>query len=303
MLLRDLLCRLNELVGPVPALFRCSGRYLRSIDALLDQNLKEKNVKLIRTTRLWPLLAAAIVFCALPVELNAALVLHLTGNGSAADASGNGRNGTLMGDTTFAPGILGDAFQFDGLGDYVAIANDPALEPTSALSVAAWVSMGSVQGRVLIADSSHGFIDFSGWSLQTDLDGRIGFAFGNGNAFPELLSVGEIDDAQFHHIAGVFDGASLSIYVDGVLEGQLAYSGVPLPSGRELRIGASWGGVEGGAIREVNGLIDDVRIYNHALTAGEVQLLSAVPEPGSLSLLALIGAGCLSFRRVRPAFA
>jgi hypothetical protein len=227
---------------------------------------------------------------------HADLVLHLTGDGSATDSSGNGHHGTLIGDATFANGVLGSAFLLDGSGDYVAIANHPSLEPTSALSVAAWVSMGPISGIVLIVDSSHGFVDSAGWSLQTSAVGQISFAYGNNIFFPELLSNSEIDDSAFHHVAGVFDGTTMSIYVDGLLENQIAYVGTPQPSGRELRIGASWGG--GVTNREVNGLIDDVRVYNHALSATEIRsLVSAVPEPSSLGMLTILGLATLNFRR------
>jgi Concanavalin A-like lectin/glucanases superfamily/PEP-CTERM motif len=240
-------------------------------------------------------IVASAVVCAVPHAVQAGLIMHLTGNGSALDSSGNSNHGTLNGNATYGAGVRGNAFLLDGAGDYVSIANNPALEPVSALSVAAWVKMDPISSQVLIMDSSHGWIDTKGWFLQTHDDGRIGFGFGNGpgNGFPEVISTIQIDNSIFHHIAGVFDGTKLSIYVDGAFEGETNYSGTPTPSGRELRIGASWGG--GTTTREVNGLIDDVRVYNHVLNASEINSISAVPEPSSFMLLGILGLG-YSFR-------
>jgi hypothetical protein len=212
---------------------------------------------------------------------SAVLVGHWTGDGTANDATGNGHDGTLFGDVSFTPGVVGDAFLLDGNNDYIAIANDPSLEST-IFSVAAFVRMPDTNNsQRLVFDSSHGFLNNRGWALQTETSGAISILFGNGSLFQAATSTTLIDDNDFHHIAGVVDASTLKIYVDGSLEDTFTYTGGLVASGREVRIGAAWGGVSGGSIREVNGIIDDVRYYDHALSSSQVQSLANVPEPSS----------------------
>ena len=224
----------------------------------------------------------------LPQSSSAVLVGHWSGDGNANDVTGNGHDGTVFGDTTYAPGVIGNGFLLDGDDDYVAIANSPSLEST-VFTVAAFVKMpdtGNTQR--LIFDSSHGFVDFSGWALQTENSGTVSILFGDGNTFKGAASTTQIDDNDFHHIAGVVDGSSMTIYVDGTLENTFIHDGLLSASGREVRIGAAWGGAIGGSIREVAGIIDDVRYYDQALSSAQVQnLASAVPEPSSALALGL----------------
>ena len=65
---------------------------------------------------------------------------------------------------------------------------------------------------------------------------------------------------------------------------------------RTLRIGSTWGGNAGVAVRDVNGLVDDVRIDDHALSAREVRAF-AVPEPGSFAFLVAVGSTVVLPRR------
>jgi hydrogenase maturation factor HypE len=68
------------------------------------------------------------------------------------------------------------------------------------------------------------------------------------------------------HLAATYDGANLRIFVNGVQVGALAQTGNMLVSARTLRIGGNsvWG-------EYFNGVIDDVRVYNRALSAAEIQ--------------------------------
>ncbi|GAB5402826.1 MAG: hypothetical protein Aurels2KO_10570 [Aureliella sp.] len=237
------------------------------------------------------------VFCFLSCvqPATADLIAHWTGDGTAVDATGNGHDGSLFGNTTYAPGKIGQAFSFDGADDYVRISTTAALEP-SVFSVAAWVNVASTGALVTIAESSHGNPGASGWALQIDTLGRPRFAVGSTTTvFPEAVGTSNIFDGNFHHLAGVFDGTDLKMYVDGAEEATLAFSGTVDHSGRDLRIGAWWG--NGGApSREVNGLVDEVRFYNNALSAGQVSAL-AVPEPSSLLMFGVASVCLAGFRR------
>ena len=94
-----------------------------------------------------------------------------------------------------------------------------------------------------------------------------------------VITTSNVFDGQFHHVAGTLDGARLKIYVDTVLEGDVAYSGTPLGNTAPLLIGA-WGRGFDSPIpgRFFSGLIDETAVFNRALSAGEIQ---AIYDAGS----------------------
>ncbi|TWT82214.1 hypothetical protein CA13_36750 [Planctomycetes bacterium CA13] len=245
--------------------------------------------------------SASILFLAVSNVCCGALVAHYTGDGTFNDSSGNDYHGGPTGNTTFATGVHGQAFSFDGNNDDIRIANSSDLEP-AILTVSLWLKIPDTVGiQRLIIDSSHGFVDQKGWALQTNPDGSIALVFGDDSTFHVVSSTTLIDDDQFHHITGVKDASNLLIYVDGNLENTLPYTWTAAPSGRTLRIGTSWGGNNLLQVRDVEGLIDDVRIYDNALSQSQVlSLASAVPEPSSTALMLLCGIGTLAYRRRFP---
>ena len=203
------------------------------------------------------------------------LVSWWPGDGNAFDIE-DGNDGTLQGDATFAPGKVGEAFSFDGNGDYVTIPHDPALQPTD-ITVDAWIKGDLADQtspiRYLVVDKSHGFGNGTGWALQGETSGgRIAMIYGNGSfQNAEVFSASNVLDDNWHFVAGTLDGSKLRIYVDGVLENEITYSGSPAGNNREVNIGAAWGG--GQFVRFFNGLIDEVEIYNRALSASEIQAI------------------------------
>ncbi len=245
-----------------------------------------------RTTCL--VLASTFFALMLGSPANADLVMHLKADGTALDASGNGNDGTLVNGTGYASGILGQAFSFDGSNDYVTVAADPALESTDLFSIAMWVRTPTVGGLKLLADSSHGSSNGNnGWALQLNNIGQASFAYGNGSQFPEVNATTQIDDNIFRHLAATYDGSNLKIYVDGQLEGTTAYSGTPSATGATIRLGRHFS-----LNRQFLGQMDDIRIYNNALTQSEISSLSSIPEPSSLAILLVLGA-TVAFRRKR----
>ncbi len=163
------------------------------------------------------------------------------------------------------------------------------------LHVALWMN-GSAQNQIqLLIDSSHGGSG-QGWALQLNSQNNLSFAYGNGgtsgNPFPEVTTaLPGLGDGDFHHVAAIFDGSSLQLYVDGSLGNSLAYTGTATPSGRDIRIGNHYV-----FDRPFLGQLDDIRIYDEALSASQVMALaSGVPEPSS----GMIGAAFLMMAGLR----
>jgi TolA-binding protein len=202
------------------------------------------------------------------------LVAHYEFEDEAVDASGfqPPADGTLVGNPTYEDGVFGRGINLDGESDYVNCGNKTSFNLTNQLTVAAWIKVNEFDKKyqTIIAKGDNS------WRLARVSDSNnVEFAC-NGTAATKWTGVGEIpwavsgttsvNDGKWHHIAGVFDGAGLYLYVDGLLEAAKAAEKSIDISNHNVYIGAN-AQVLG---REWNGLIDDVRIYNYALSQAEI---------------------------------
>ncbi len=188
--------------------------------------------------------------------------------GSTAYDSIGVNDGTLHGNPAWQPtgGMVGGALLFNGVDDYVSTAFilDPA---KGAFSAFAWIK-GGAPGQVIISQG--------GWLSQTWMgvgasDGR--FMTGLMAPLPSLESESIITDGQWHHVGLVYDfnGLLRYLYVDGAEVAKDTNPVGGLPSDVGLYIGA---GKALDAASFFSGLIDDVRVYDEALSAEEVAELA-----------------------------
>jgi uncharacterized repeat protein (TIGR01451 family) len=195
------------------------------------------------------------------------------GDGNATDIQ-NGNNGTLMNGATFAPGVIGSAFSFDGVDDFVSIPSSANLVPTAAVSVELWAKINSipdeaahlVDAKITGVPKPNGLI----YGLFTLGNGRAGFGVTTSGVLTSAFALTNIvGDGRFHHLAGTWDGSEVKIYVDGVLEGSAPTFGA-LVSGSEAEIiiGDHNPPNQG---RRVHGLLDEIKIYNRALSQAEIR--------------------------------
>ena len=185
----------------------------------------------------------------------------------------DGNDGTLQGGAGFANGKVGQAFNLDGVDDFVQIPHSNTLNPSGPFSVDVWIRANSTQSSAqsLIVDKSHGFADGTGWAMQTNANGTVAFFYGTGlggSDFHGVDTLTSVLDNQWHHLAGVFTGTEFRIYMDGVLQNTLAFNAPISNNTRAVNIGASWGG--GTPTRFFRGLIDEVEYFNRALSPDEV---------------------------------
>ena len=218
---------------------------------------------------------------------------------TAIDSSSNKNNGTLtnMSGNPVVPGKIGQALKFDGVNDYVNPGTTNFWDSTTPRTVAFWVKT-DINGTNLFptpilmkTDQSTGFIIFFGTG------GYGGINFGSNSNFVRQKTIGDISSTLkngWHHVALVFDGVSRSsnlsyrLYLDGVLQ-TLGITGDFAAISNTNVIGADNISVPRDNIR---GFMDDVRIYNRALSAGEVRRLynmgaatkiNVAPNSGTLS--------------------
>jgi hypothetical protein len=180
------------------------------------------------------------------------------------DSSGNGYVGKPKG-TTVVDGKHGKARSFSGRFDYVEI---PAINIPSAITVAAWVYADRfVQNGFVVAKNPVN----TQWALFFESDGYLKWRGGGANA---EVRCAPPSDRNWHHIAARQEGTTASLFVDGVL---CSTASVPA-------IGNETGSITIGRFNGVkyyylNGRVDDVRIYNRALSDPEISQLFMGSEP------------------------
>ena len=181
-----------------------------------------------------------------------------------------GNNGTLVGNTTYGPGRVGQAFVFDGSGDGVTLANTANLQLQN-LTIEAWVQRSSTN-RVSF--------DFNGGELFGY--GYGGYVLGlkdDGHLFLSRVGISEvlgqsITDLAFHHIAVTKNGTNVVFYLDGAASaGSLFTDTFTFSSAPAI-------GVRSDTLQNsFLGLVDEVSVYNRALSLGEI---AAIYNAGSL---------------------
>jgi len=181
-----------------------------------------------------------------------------------ADASGNGNTGTLVNGPVWVAGKVGNALRFDGVNDYVDAGNSSTLNPTAALSVVAWINPSTtVPTQVFIGKYLTDFQYFL--RLQGP---RVRFAVKAGGTGASMTSNGVIAPNTWYHIVGTYDGSQMRVYINGALDSSLAKTGAMIDNGNRVNIGG-----RGGVGMYFNGLIDDARVYDRALSDSEVLAL------------------------------
>ncbi|MES2470864.1 MAG: LamG-like jellyroll fold domain-containing protein [Patescibacteria group bacterium] len=193
----------------------------------------------------------------------------------AADSSGTGNAGTLTNGPTWTTGQFDGGLQFDGTDDYVDLGNNASLEIPFPITFSVWINQSdfTVTRSVVSTDGTPAV--YAGAELRIGADRSVILEYGNNGGLGAAnrrskVSTSMITSGAWTHVVGVVNGFSdMVVYVDGVLEtGAGSYSGSAASmvySATTAKIGAAvWGG------SAFLGSLDDVRIYNRALTSDEV---------------------------------
>jgi prepilin-type N-terminal cleavage/methylation domain-containing protein len=193
------------------------------------------------------------------------------GSGTIAyDASGNGNTGnlTLVNTPTWISGKLGGGLSFNGsANEYVDVPATTSLATYSSYTVMLWANIQT--------NSQVGLMQRLGWmdSLCINSSGghsKAHFYVWNpgGGEIGSVLGTLNISNGTWHLIAGTFQASKSQLFLDGMLDNSSTPSASP-SAFSDLHIGQGCGG----SGTEMNGSIADVRIYNRALSAGEIQAL------------------------------
>lgn len=174
-------------------------------------------------------------------------------------------------------------------GGFVNCGNPGSLQYSRSFTLEAMINAnswtaeswrGTIIGKDDWAEGSRGFV------LRTGDNGRLSMTLGpvGNNGWPEVLSQPVMKPGQWYHVAGTYDGSVLKLYIDGQPAGSTAYQGSVATSPYPLKIGSS--GFDDS--RLFDGLVDNVRIWNRALSADEIRSSVKTVRSGNEEGLALM---------------
>lgn len=173
-----------------------------------------------------------------------------------------GKNdGEFRGNPKMVEGKIGEALKFNGSSDYVMIKKDQSLNITDAITVEAWVNLDSVSGAKQIATMWTSSAGYQPWFENSTFMLRLNNGTGNFDAKYSGLSA-----KVWYHVAGTWDGNTIRAYVNGK-------EGVPVGMNGKINIpdtNLNIGSYNNGAGEFFGGVIDEVRIYNRALSKDEI---------------------------------
>lgn len=202
------------------------------------------------------------------------LVAHYPLNGNTNDLSGNNNTGTIIGGVTPTTDRFGNpnsAMQFNGIDGYIEVPNSPSLQsPTNAITMAGWIYIESFPtNQVAVAgfinktnNPSYGQygLNYHHWATPSAIHfygsgGTLGYGA------PIDLQIGE-----WYFMASTYDGNEVNIYLNGQIIGTQAVTGSIVPDDNPLTLGLD----TPGDTEYLHGKLDDVRIYNRALSQQEI---------------------------------
>jgi len=211
------------------------------------------------------------------VNLEEGLVAYYPFNGNANDESGNGNDGVVHGATLTVDrfGNASNAYEFDGVNDFIQSYNS-LNDITNNISISIWIKKEDLwedeyQKIILTGTSASNYgVNIS----QGPNDYPFYFQI-NDNSVQVKTNYPAIN--SWVHIVGVYDGTQIKLYIDKGFIGADSYT-LNVDILNPLRIGWGYG------VEFFNGKIDDIRIYNRALTETEIQQLYDGGEEPNLSL-------------------
>ncbi len=191
---------------------------------------------------------------------------------NASDSSQHGNDGTISGNPEYVNGKIGKkALEFKTDQDYVTITESPDFS-TTHFTLTAWVKFpGSISEgwRTIVEHNRWGNNWYGLWKSANG--NTFHFRWANaGNATSDFSSTIAAD--RWYHVAGTYDGETNTarLYLDGVLDKVIRNTASVRSEKADLRIGINLEGNE-----ELNGIVDDIRIYKRVLDAGEISAISA----------------------------
>jgi hypothetical protein len=207
----------------------------------------------------------------LPAALTQGLVLYYDfgrwEGDLVCDRSGKGNNGKAHNALALDDAARGAVFQSDSRA-YVEIQGGSSLDP-EAVTVSAWVRPAAYEGAI-VDKTDWEDKGARGYVLRLGRDTKANFAIGNGR-WQRMSSLAGIPLERWTHLLASSDGSTIRLYVNATLQGSTGIAAAMISSRYPLRVGH--GTYEKKAKRKFDGLIDEVMIWNRALSDAEIKQL------------------------------
>ncbi len=222
----------------------------------------------------WVLIVSGMVLALPEADVEAqsdGLVAHWDfneGTGTTvSDSSGNGNDGTING-ASWTTGKVGSALSFDGVDDYVEIADSDSFDISTQNTFEVWVNLNSNQGGVILSKWVNAYEDKT-LHIADNLAIHYALFRGWGTEGIENVAISNtmLTSGAWFHIVGTYNGEYQKIYINGMLDSSKSVTGEVWDSDGTFYIGRAFRAEN---LPPFNGLIDQVRIYNRALSASEI---------------------------------
>lgn len=200
--------------------------------------------------------------------------------GNAVDDTTNGNTGTLVGtNMTWVPGHTSGGANSSGtsISSYIAVPDAAGIRPAAGVTLECWAKLSSTQvtSSAFIIGKTRSGGDES-WSLYAGpTNSLFGIVSGsNVSTFANDTTTGGLLDDTWHHLAGTYDGSHINYYIDSVLAaGPIAASGSLVYDTSPFCLGGS----SSHSSDRMVGILDDVRIYDVALSQPDIATDMATP--------------------------
>jgi len=204
------------------------------------------------------------------------------------DASPSGNHGTLEPSIAAGPVWGADGYVFDGVDDFIT-ANHTGLDWGSGSgTVIGWVRTTYAASSQIVFLRGMRYAGGKRYTLDLNASGKVGLNIDDNTSSVSATSSGSANNGAWHHIAGIRDGNTLRVYIDGVADGTADVSGIGSidDANNQGTVGAgnSAGGPQGAEVR-FDGDIDGVRVYSAALTPTQVLALYNGTAPTNTPVL------------------
>jgi hypothetical protein len=194
-----------------------------------------------------------------------------TSGPSAQDASGNANHGTLANVTRSTAGRFGSALSFNGRDSVVTVPSAASLNLSAGMTLAAWVYPDSQQQRFqsIITKERPGGLTYA--LHASSPTGKVSSTLSLGSGYRTQHGGSPLPARTWSHLTATYDGSNQRLYVNGVQVASRAFTGTLPAADGPLRIGNNQA-MRG---RAFAGMIDEVRIYDRALSQGDIVSLTS----------------------------
>jgi hypothetical protein len=193
-----------------------------------------------------------------------------------------GNNGAMMGGAGFATGKVGLAFAFDGTTGFVQVPSSPILKPTQSFTVETWINFQRFAGTNGATIAMKGPDDAvpADWALSLSPAQKLLPQLNVGGNWVSFECATILSTGVWYHVAMVYDGSSLSGFVNGLLDGSQSFSGTVRSSDSAMRIGVYAPSLSPPEAGFFNGLIDELSFYERGLAGLEIQQVYTASSAG-----------------------